>query len=162
VDIIGNYYTGNWSLRHQFNTCWQQPTLTPTSVTWANVVTSTNPSGLVTNQACDSASSTPAFRQRIGFTSQANSPVLNLRIPLKPLVDLSVFKRFTIREGTSFEIRGEFFNVLNTPEWGGPNTGLGAANFGSAASAPSSAFPNGFFSQANDPRIGQLTARINF
>ena len=163
VDIIGNYYTANWNLRHQFNTCWQQPTLTATSVTWANVVTATDSkTGLVTNQACDTATSPAAFRQRIGFTSQTNSPVLNLRIPLKPLVDLSVFKKFTIHEGTSFEIRGEFFNVMNTPEWNGPNTSLGAANFGSAASAPQVAFPNGFFTQANDTRIGQLTARINF
>ena len=162
VDIIGNYYTGNWSLRHQFNTCWQQATTTSTSVTYANVNTAVNSSGLVTNQACDANSPSPAFRQRIGFTSQMNSPVLNLRIPLKPLVDISVFKRFTIREGTSFEIRGEFFNVMNTPEWGAPNTGLGSANFGSAASAPQTAFPNGFFTQANDTRIGQLTARINF
>ena len=162
VDIIGNYYTGNWSLRHQFNTCWQQATTTSTSVTYANVNTAVNSSGLVTNQACDANSSSPAFRQRIGFTSQSNSPYLNLRIPLKPLMDVSVFKRFTIHEGTSFEIRGEFYNVLNTPEWGGPNTGLGAANFGSAASAPQTAFPNGFFTQANDARIGQLTARINF
>ena len=162
VDIIGNYYTGNWSLRHQFNTCWQQPTLTTTSVTWNNVATTTNSSGLVTNQACDASNSSPAFRQRIGFTSQSNSPYLKMRIPLKPLMDVSVFKRFIIAEGTSFEIRGEFFNVMNTPEWGGPNTGLGAANFGSAASAPQTAFPNGFFTQANDTRIGQLTARINF
>jgi len=26
----------------------------------------------------------------------------------------------------------------------------------------SSAYPKGFFTQANDPRIGQLTARLNF
>jgi hypothetical protein len=163
VDIIGNYYTGNWSLRHQFNTCWQQPTTTSTSVTWSNVVTAVNSStGLVTNQACDTSTSAAAFRQRIGFTSQTNSPYLNLRIPLKPLMDLSVFKKFTIHESTSFEIRGEFYNVLNTPEWGGPSTSLGAANFGSAATAPQTAFPNGFFNQANDARIGQLTARINF
>jgi hypothetical protein len=162
VDIIGNYYTGNWSLRHQFNTCWQQPTTTATSVTYANVITAVNSSGLVTNQACDTSTSAPAFRQRIGFTSQSNSPFLNLRIPLKPLMDISVFKKFTIHESTSFEIRGEFFNVLNTPEWGGPSTSLGAANFGSAASAPQTAFPTGFFNQANDARIGQLTARINF
>ena len=162
VDIIGNYYTRNWSLRHQFNTCWQQATTTATSVTWSNVVTSTNSSGLVTNQACDSTSSPAAFRQRIAFTTQNNSAYLNLRQPFKPLVDLSVFKRFAMTEHASFEIRGEFFNVMNTPEWGGPSTTLAAGNFGSAASAPTSAFPNGFFTQANDPRIGQLTARINF
>jgi hypothetical protein len=86
---------------------------------------------------------------------------MQIRQPLKPLMDMSVFKRFIIREGTSFEIRGEFFNVMNTPNYGGPNTSLGSATTGSVLSY-TSAYPNGFFNQANDARIGQLTARINF
>jgi hypothetical protein len=76
-------------------------------------------------------------------------------------MDLSVFKQFILREGASFEIRGEFFNVMNTPNYGGPNTSLGSATAGSVLSY-TTAFPNGFFTQANDQRIGQLTARINF
>jgi len=72
-----------------------------------------------------------------------------------------VFKQFIVREGVSFEIRGEFFNVMNTPVYGGPSTSLGAANAGSPLSY-SSVYPKGFFTQANDPRIGQLTARLNF
>jgi len=87
--------------------------------------------------------------------------VLNIRQPLKPLMDMSVFKKFIIHEGVSFEIRGEFFNVMNSPIYGGPSTSLGAANAGSPLSF-STAFPRGFFTQANDPRIGQLTARLNF
>jgi hypothetical protein len=97
-----------------------------------------------------------AFQQRLSYTSQSNSNYLNIRQPLKPLLDMSLFKQFIVREGVSFEIRGEFFNILNTPNYGGPSTTLGAANFGSAASA------SGVITQANDPRIGQLTARINF
>jgi hypothetical protein len=77
-------------------------------------------------------------------------------------MDLSMFKRFILREGMSFEIRGEFFNVLNTPNYGGPSTTLGASNSGSAAGGGSIATPNGILTQANDPRIGQLTARFNF
>jgi hypothetical protein len=61
----------------------------------------------------------------------------------------------------SFEIRGEFFNVFNTPEWGGPG-GLGSSNAGSSSSSYSATNPTGYFVQANDARIGQLTARINF
>jgi hypothetical protein len=118
--------------------------------------------GLVTLQGCDANNPSPAFAQRLNYTSQSNSTVLNIRQKLYPLLDASMFKRFIIREGVSFEIRGEFFNILNTPEFGGPNTSLGAANTGSAASNPSAAYPQGQLSQANDARIGQLTARINF
>jgi hypothetical protein len=62
----------------------------------------------------------------------------------------------------SFEIRGEFYNILNAPEWGGPNTTLGSVNLGSAASTGTTKDPHGIFNQANDARIGELTARINF
>src|SRR6185437_14415385 len=101
------------------------------------------------------------FRQKIAWESQHDPGVLQIREPLKPLMDMSVFKQFILHEGVSFEIRGEFFNVLNTPNYGGPSTGLGGATTGSVLSY-SSVYPNGFFTQANDPRIGELTARINF
>jgi hypothetical protein len=164
VDIIGDYRQPNSSLLREFNTCYQSNSVSGTGVvTYTNVNTkldNTNTYNTVT--ACDAQSSTPAFRQRIGYTSQSNSNVLNLRIPLHPLVDASLFKQFIVREGVSFEIRGEFYNIMNTPEWGGPSTSLGAANAGSAAGAGSLATPLGIKNQANDARIGQLTARINF
>jgi hypothetical protein len=75
---------------------------------------------------------------------------MNLRQRIYPLVDLSLFKQFIIHEGVSFEIRGEFFNVGNRPNFGGPGTGLNAS-YGVVT-----------LSQANDARQGQLTARINF
>jgi hypothetical protein len=82
--------------------------------------------------------------------------VLNLRYPFHPEVDASLFKQFLIHEGINFELRGEFFNLLNSPNFGGPSTTLGAANAGSAASA------SGVLTQASDSRIGQLTVRLNF
>jgi hypothetical protein len=138
----------------QFNTCYENSTGAP-------VPTVPNSNGLTnTSTACDAQSPTPAFQQRPSYpTQQTNSPYLNIRQQYYPLVDASLFKQFAIKEGINFEIRGEFFNVLNTPIWGGPSTTLGAANAGSSSSAATS---NGFFSQVNDPRIGQLTARINF
>ncbi len=169
VDIIGDYHVPNPTLFHEFNTCYQLPTINGTTgaVTYANVMTTTKTDATTGNtfntvSACDANNSTPAFRQRIGFTSQSNSSVLNIRQPIKPLVDFSMFKRFIVHEGVSFEIRGEFFNVLNTPNYGGPNTGLGGSNTASAAGGPTATAPNGILSQANDPRIGQLTGRINF
>ena len=167
IDIIGNYRQPHQTLNREFNTCYQAVT-TPNNVatyTPVNTVTKTDATTgntFNTSTACDAQSPTPAFRQRLGFTSQSNSPVLNIRQPIKPLMDLSVFKKFILREGASFEIRGEFFNVMNTPNWGGPSTSLGAANAGSAGNAGSALYPSGYLTQANDARIGQLTARINF
>ena len=163
VDIIGDYHQPNASLQREFNTCYQTTTIVSNQAVIANVATKTDSTGTYnTSTACDSQSSTPAFRQRLQYTSQSNSNVLNLRIPLHPLVDVSLFKQFIVREGVSFEIRGEFFNIMNTPEWGGPSTSLGAANAASAAGAGSLSTPLGIKTQANDARIGQLTARINF
>ncbi len=164
VDIIGDYHQPDKNLYRQFNTCYQQSTVLGSgAVTVANVNTTLDPSGTyATKVGCDSRSPNPAFRTRIPYTSQSNSNYLNIRQPIKPLADLSMFKKFILREGTSFEIRGEFFNILNTPNWGGASTSLGVANSASAAGGGSLATPNGIASQANDARIGQLTARINF
>jgi hypothetical protein len=101
--------------------------------------------------ACDSLSPVPAYQQRLAYTSQANSTVIGVRQRIHPLLDASLFKKFAIGEGRSFEIRGEFFNILNTPNFGGPGTGIGSSTFGVVT-----------LTQANDPRLGQLTARINF
>jgi hypothetical protein len=165
VDIIGNYLQPNASLSREFNTCYQTSVVNGTTgaVTVANQQTVLDKTGTyATAIGCDARSPNPAFRQRISFTSQNNSGYLNVREPIKPQMDLSMFKRFILREGMSFEIRGEFFNVLNTPNYGGPSTTLGASNSGSAAGGGSIATPNGILTQANDPRIGQLTARFNF
>lgn len=156
VDIIGDYHQPNRTLTREFNTCYENAAGTPQQ-TKVDPIT-----GIITSTGCDALSPTPAFRQRYSYTSQANSSVLNIRQPLHPLVDASLFKKFAIHEGVSFEIRGEFYNILNTPEWGAPSTTLGAQNAGSAASGYSTANPLGIFNQANDPRIGELTARINF
>jgi hypothetical protein len=94
---------------------------------------------------------TPAFQQRLSYTTQYNEPYLGIRQRVHPLADFSLFKQFPIREGTNFEIRGEFFNVLNTANFGAPGTTIGSTTFGVVTQT-----------QANDPRIGELTARINF
>ncbi len=138
VNIIGPVQQANPSNTRFINTCYENTT--------GQLVMST-PSA----PACDSLSPTPAYQQRLSYTSQSNSTVLEVRQRIHPLVDASLFKQFAIGEGKSFEIRGEFFNVLNTPNFGGPGTGLGSSTFGKVT-----------LTQANDPRMGQLTARINF
>jgi hypothetical protein len=138
VDIIGPVAATSPTYSRYFSTCYENPT---------GALVMTTPG----SPACDNTSSTPAYRQRLSYTSQDNSNVINVRQRIHPLMDASLFKQFMIREGTSFEIRGEFFNILNTPNFGGPGTSLGTSTFGVVS-----------LTQANDPRIGQLTARINF
>lgn len=138
VDIIGNVAQPHPTDARYINTCYENPE--------GQKVMST-PSA----PACDSLSPNPAYRQRLAFTSQLNAPFIGVRQRVHPLVDASLFKTFMLRPGVSFEIRGEFFNVLNTPNFGGPNTNIGSSTFGRVVKV-----------QANDPRIGQLTARINF
>ena len=147
ADIIGDPRVTNPTYSHFINTCYQ----TPAGV---NVISTSNA------PACDSATSTAAFRQRYSYDVQQSSNYLNVRQRIHPLVDLSLFKQFQIHEGTSFEIRGEFFNVLNTPNFGTPNTSPGSSTFGSVPVTNVNGSP--YFTQANDARIGQLTARINF
>jgi hypothetical protein len=104
---------------------------------------------------CLSATDTPAFKVLPSFTLtnvSTNTTMNGVRAQVSPLMDLSMFKKITLHERYSFEIRGEFFNVLNT------------VNFTKATSSSltSTTFGIVTHTQANDPRIGQLTARINF
>ncbi len=138
VDIIGPVIQQNPTYARYFNTCYEDVNGNPVAST-------------ASAPACDALSPTPAYRQRLSYTTQHNSPVIGVRQRIHPLLDASLFKVFTIHERTSFEIRGEFFNILNTANFGGPGTGIGSSTFGVVTKT-----------QANDPRIGQLTARINF
>jgi len=141
--LIGDARQGNVRSRSKiFNTCYLntagQPVLTASSVT-----------------GCTSSGQQPVFQQLPSsfVLSNVNSSIgiPGIRIPITPLQDVSLFKTFTFHEGATFEIRGEFFNVFNSANFAGPNTSLGSAAFGSET-----------LTQANDPRIGQLTARFNF
>ena len=138
IDIIGDPRQPNPTYARYINTCYEDVN--------GHLVTST-----ASAPACDALSPNPAYRQRLQYTTQSNSTMLNIRQRIHPLVDAALFKQFILREGTSFEIRGEFFNAFNTPNFGGPNTTVGNSSFGAVT-----------LTQANDARIGQLTARINF
>jgi hypothetical protein len=138
VNIIGPVSVGNPTNSRFINTCYLNS---------SGAMVMTTPSA----PACDSTSSVPAYEQRISYTSQLNSNVIGVRQRIHPLVDAALFKKFALSEGRSFEIRGDYYNVLNTPDFGGPGTGIGSSTFGVVT-----------LTQANDPRIGELTARINF
>jgi len=45
-------------------------------------------------------------------------------------LDMSVFRKFRVREGMSLEFRAEAFNLSNTPHFAQPGTTFGSTNFG--------------------------------
>ncbi|MBI3471529.1 MAG: hypothetical protein HY013_09250 [Candidatus Solibacter usitatus] len=75
----------------------------------------------------------------------------NIRTIRPGILDFSVFKAFTLREGLNLQFRAESFNLNNTPWFGGPNTTLGSSAFGVVSP-----------SQANDPRNVQLALKLIF
>jgi hypothetical protein len=80
------------------------------------IPTSFNPDGTVKTPGCDGASPTLAFRQNLLFTLNTTGPYMNdVRQRVHPLFDFTVFKQFQLHESLNFEIRGEFFNLFNTP-----------------------------------------------
>jgi len=64
--------------------------------------------------------------------------------------DLGISKRFTIKENMYIEARADAFNAFNRPRFGKPNEAFGDASFGL------------IFSQANNPRHGQVGIRFVF
>jgi hypothetical protein len=50
-------------------------------------------------------------------------------------LDASIFKQFHVTERMQVELRGEGFSVINTPQWGNPDTNIGNKTFGQITSA---------------------------
>ncbi len=135
--ILGNA-RGNY-----FNTCYENS---------AGVLQVTGVNIGANVPGCVSSSSIPAFEQTPSFTlNTLRVRIESVRTIVHPLADASLFKKFPIHESANFEIRGEFFNVLNTPNFGGPGTTPASTSYGVVT-----------LNEANDARIGQLTARFNF
>jgi hypothetical protein len=91
---------------------------------------------------------TSAFSAAPPFTigSSSRNPV---RGPGYRNLDLAVIRRVPLAGRTALELRGEVFNVTNTPAFGAPNGVLGSAAFGSITAA-------------GDPRVAQLAVKIVF
>ena len=64
-------------------------------------------------------------------------------------LDLAVIRRVALPAGTALEVRGEVFNLTNTPALGAPNTTVGAAAFGTITTA-------------GDPRVVQVALKFLF
>jgi hypothetical protein len=141
---IANPRLSNPTNGQYFNTCYQTVSIVNNAPVYTNKVGT---------GACASASSTPAFQQNpSGFwLATIGSDMESVRFHVHPLLDASLFKSFQIHENYTFEIRGECYNVANTPNFSNPSNSIGGGSFGSVSAT-----------QANDPRILQLTGRFNF
>jgi hypothetical protein len=64
--------------------------------------------------------------------------------------DLSLIKNTKLSEKVALQLRFEYFNVFNRPQFGLPNTTLGSGTFGRVDST------------VLLPRVGQVAAKINF
>ena len=69
-------------------------------------------------------------------------------------LDFSIFRRFPIKETIAAELRGEAYNLTNTPQYARPNTTLGNPNFGRITGLQGDSVGN--------PRAVQLGMRITF
>ncbi len=77
---------------------------------------------------------TSAFQTAPAYTF-GNSPRSVLRGPSWKNVDMTLAKSFKVSERWSTEVRGEFFNVINHPNFDIPGHMLGNADFGVISSA---------------------------
>jgi hypothetical protein len=110
---------------------------------------------LVASPALPSSQRTPAkffntaafaTAPQFTFGNASRNPV---RGPAYRDVDLAVVKHTHIGEKTDVELRGELFDVTNTPAFSQPNGSFGTTAFGS------------IISTTTDPRVAQIAVKIS-
>jgi hypothetical protein len=91
----------------------------------------------------------------LGYIGNAGRDVY--RGPGQNQWDLATFKNFVIRERTSLQLRTEFFNAFNHPQWSTINS---AAKFNSAGQQINTLF--GEATADRGPRVIQVALRLSF
>jgi hypothetical protein len=71
-------------------------------------------------------------------------------------VDMGVFRRFRITERVNVQLRGEAFNISNTPHFANPNADVSSGNFGLIGDVQNTG------REGNDQRFFRLGVRIGF
>jgi hypothetical protein len=106
-----------------------------------------------------------------GAGALANAGRNTVSLPGIRNLDLSVFKNFHITEGKFFQLRADFLNAFNHPQWtpGSVNgaeltsiTGGPASNINNINALSSGVFNRPDLVYTSHPRLIQLAARFNF
>ncbi len=119
-----------------------------------NVSTSGSVSSRVDNYINKACFQAPAVIGADGVaTGFGNTPNGILREPDQSDIDLSLSKNQLVswpREGASVQLRADFFNTLNHPNFAGPVNAASASTFGR------------IYSMSTNPRVVQLALRFSF
>ncbi|HEY3938064.1 MAG TPA: carboxypeptidase regulatory-like domain-containing protein [Bryobacteraceae bacterium] len=92
-----------------------------------------------------------AFSQPAPFTiGSAPRRITQLRQDGTHNTDISLMKNFKLWEPINAQLRADFLNLTNTPQFGAPATGVGSSTFGQVTS------------QANAPRAIQFGLKVSF
>jgi hypothetical protein len=92
-----------------------------------------------------------AFSRPLPFTiGTAPRRITQLRQDGVHSADIGLGKTFPIYERLTAQLRVDFFNLTNTPQFSAPNTSVGSSTFGQVTS------------QANQPRQIQFGLKLNF
>ncbi|MGI4854186.1 MAG: carboxypeptidase regulatory-like domain-containing protein [Janthinobacterium lividum] len=121
------------------------PTKTRNTVNWYNPCAFRNPLVLSGNQATAGPSALPYI----------GAPRNSVYGPGYERINGSLFKNFGLFRETSFQLRADYFNLLNTPAYGNPD-----ANIGNGGGQITSSRSLGSFTP--DSRFFQFSAKINF
>jgi hypothetical protein len=100
------------------------------------------------NRAC--FTTPPVIGQDGIGTGFGNSSTGIVSGPEQENFDVSLSKNLLLRERVSLEIRAEFFNVLNHPQFANPDSNLSSSTFGA------------IINTAVNPRVGQLALKVSF
>ncbi|MEX2260395.1 MAG: TonB-dependent receptor [Bryobacteraceae bacterium] len=112
---------------------------------------STGQDATLDNPTLDQWFDTSAFRLPAQYTfGNMGRMHPSLRSDFIENLDFSIFKRFRLKERFSMEFRGEWFNSMNHPIFGEPNSTVGNAQFGRVTTT------------ANGPRQTQLALKLLF
>ncbi|MGH9858594.1 MAG: hypothetical protein ACRD5F_01085, partial [Candidatus Acidiferrales bacterium] len=106
---------------------------TPEGVFWLNPnsgLYTINASGSTTAALCTAGQTTPCFEYNApGEFTGGNLPYFGLDGPKFVNQDFSVIKRIDIWEQLNMDIRFEFFNAFNHPNFGSLTTNIDSSNF---------------------------------
>jgi hypothetical protein len=79
-------------------------------------------------------------------------------------MDMTIFRTFRVKERTTLKVGIQAFNILNHPNFGNPDSGVGDSTFGqitSMAGTPTSPYGS-FLGFDSSPRVLQLSGKITF